>query len=171
VQVIGSVFKGLGKEGDFSWMIQRPAYEDALFVFNDNEPAWEANRRLLTGRGNHQDVRLAGAGGGGNAVIRSYQMLVRPRAIGVPTGPDYAEVEESSPIMGTLRSAIDIVATIAVRHQYERIVYSAADEAGALGTAIFKVDERVKKLIVTELKSLENSTRLQVRARTYWYQV
>ena len=37
IEVIGSVYTGKNKDGDFNWMIQQPQYADALFVFNDNE--------------------------------------------------------------------------------------------------------------------------------------
>ena len=40
MQVIRSVFGGAGKDGDFDWMVTQDHYEDALFVFNDNEAQW-----------------------------------------------------------------------------------------------------------------------------------
>jgi len=54
MQVIGSVFSGAGKDGDFDWMITEDHYEDALFVFNDNEGQYKAHR--------DQPTDLAGAG-------------------------------------------------------------------------------------------------------------
>ncbi|MFK4488865.1 hypothetical protein ABIA45_003943 [Bradyrhizobium sp. USDA 336] len=45
VEVVGVVFTGGGKYGDFSWMIERTAYRDALFVFDDNEAQYRAPRR------------------------------------------------------------------------------------------------------------------------------
>ena len=44
MKVIGSVFSGAGKDGDFDWMITQDHYEDALFVFNDNEGQYKAHR-------------------------------------------------------------------------------------------------------------------------------
>jgi len=37
MQVIGSIFAGSSKTGDFGWMIEQPEYGDSLFIFNDNE--------------------------------------------------------------------------------------------------------------------------------------
>jgi hypothetical protein len=37
VQVIGTQFSKPGETGDFGWMLQESEYDDALFVFNDNE--------------------------------------------------------------------------------------------------------------------------------------
>ena len=54
MKVIGSVFSGAGKDGDFDWMITQDHYEDALFVFNDNEGQYKAQR--------DQPTVLAGAG-------------------------------------------------------------------------------------------------------------
>src|SRR6516162_7862531 len=42
--VRGLVFTGTGKLGDFAWMITQPEYQDALFIFNDNEDQFEAHR-------------------------------------------------------------------------------------------------------------------------------
>ena len=65
MQVIGSVFGGAGKDGDFEWLVTEHHYEDALFVFNDNEAQYRAHR--------DRPKDLAGAGcapGGGNAINR-----------------------------------------------------------------------------------------------------
>jgi hypothetical protein len=37
VHVIASQFSKPGECGDFGWTIERPAYADALFIFQDNE--------------------------------------------------------------------------------------------------------------------------------------
>ena len=76
-KLIGSVFGGTGKDGDFDWMITQDHYEDALFVFNDNKAQYKAHR--------DRPKDLAGAGcapGGGNAIIRPYQCKTPPRAAG-----------------------------------------------------------------------------------------
>ena len=68
MQVIGSIFSGGGKSGDFGWMIEQPEYADALFVFNDNEEQFLAFRR--NPKGGYGCDR-----GGGN----SSRHLVSPR--------------------------------------------------------------------------------------------
>src|SRR5690349_16006750 len=80
VQVIGSQFSRPGTDGDFGWMIEQPEYDDALFVFNDNEPQFLAFLQS-------QDPGSSGCRpGGGNAVIRPYRCKHPRRAAGVPTG-------------------------------------------------------------------------------------
>ena len=79
MELVPSRFDGRGRPGDFAWMITRPEYADALFVFNDNEEQFRAFQRDPTG----------GAGlspGGGNATVRPYRGADPPRAAGIPTG-------------------------------------------------------------------------------------
>ena len=82
MQVIPSQYHGGGVVGDFGWMITRPEYDDALFVFNDNEEeflAFKSNKQRTPDSPGCQD-------GGGNAGIRHYRCVDPPRAAGVPTG-------------------------------------------------------------------------------------
>lgn len=73
IEVIGSVFAGAGKIGDFAWMIRQPEYADVLFVFNDNEEQFRAYRKDPQGS-------YGCSPGGGNAIIRPYQCQSPPRA-------------------------------------------------------------------------------------------
>lgn len=148
MQVIGSVFSGAGKDGDFDWMITEDHYEDALFVFNDNEAQYKAHRDRPTD--------LAGAGcapGGGNAIIRPYQCKTPPRAAGIPTGPNYDSLTPE--VKQIIDEAIATIKSIAVREPYKRIIYSAANPNGDLGTSIFHVGNDVNEYIVSRLKSLD----------------
>ena len=81
MQVIGSVFSGAGKDGDFDWMITQDHYKDALFVFNDNEAQYKAHRDRPTD--------LAGAGcapGGGTPLF--VHINARPRLARPASQPD-----------------------------------------------------------------------------------
>jgi len=149
IEVIGSVFAGRGREGDFAWMIERPEYADALFVFNDNEEQFRA----------HIADPEASAGcdaGGGNAAIRPWQCTSPPRAAGIPTGTlaggGYPALTDG--VKRTLDEAIARIRNLVKTLGYRRIYYSAADADGTLGTGIFAVDEAVKAYITDELRSL-----------------
>ena len=147
MQVIGSQFSGPGAPGDFGWMIERPEYADALFIFNDNEEQFRAYVEDPTG----------GAGcsrGGGNAVIRPYRCADPPRAAGVPTGSGgagYASLTDA--VQGVVDEAIGVVRELLASGRYERVIYSAAADGG-LGTGIFSVGDDVKRYIVDELRKL-----------------
>jgi len=147
VQVIGSQFSRGGAPGDFSWMIERPEYADALFIFNDNEEQFRAYMRDPTG----------GAGcsrGGGNAAIRPYRCADPPRAAGVPTGAHgagYPALTED--VQSVLDEAIGVVKELLASGRYERVIYSA-DAEGGLGTGIFDVADDVKRYIVAGLSKL-----------------
>ena len=148
MKVIGSIFSGGGKDGDFAWMIKQVEYNDALFVFNDNEMQYKAHRDDPTDR--------SGSGctpGGGNAVIRPYQYKSPPRAAGIPTGPHYESLTPE--IKQLIDEAIATIKSIAAREHCSRIIYSAANANGDLGTSIFRVGDSVKKYIGSRLKSLE----------------
>lgn len=145
-QVIGFVFDGQNKDGDFNWMISRDQYRDALFVFNDNEGQYYQHRDHPT--------EVTGAGclaGGGNAIIRPYQCRTPPRSIGIPTGPNYSSLTPE--VKRTLDEAIDNVHRIASKQKFKRIIYNAANARGDLGTRTFQVGEDVKQYIVMKLKS------------------
>lgn len=58
IKLVPSIFSGRNKLGDFSWMIKQPEYNDALFIFNDNQEAFYGKLKRK---------------GCGNAVIRPYR--------------------------------------------------------------------------------------------------
>jgi hypothetical protein len=144
MEVIGSIFNGRNQEGDFAWMITRPEYADALFVFNDNEEQWAAHRR---------NEPAGFVAGGGNAVIRPYQR--DGRAIGIPTG---AHGNGYRLLTDHVRSVIDMaiagIGELLTSGRYKRVIYSAANESGELGTGIFQVADDIKRYIVKKLNEL-----------------
>jgi hypothetical protein len=149
VQVIGLVFSGAGREGDFTWMIERADYADALFVFNDNE------EQFISYRDDPASTRGCAAGGG-NAAIRPYRCVSPPRAAGIPTGTlgggGYPALTDH--VRRLVDDAVAHVRSLAESHHYQRVFYSAADGSGALGTGIFAVDSAVKRYIVARLREL-----------------
>lgn len=149
VQVTGLVFRGAGRYGDFSWMIEQPDYADALFVFNDNEEQFSAYMK-------DPDGAAGCSAGGGNAVIRPYRCASPPRAAGIPTGTlgagGYPALTDG--VRRVIDEAIAHIRSLVARHRYRRVFYSAADARGALGTGIFAVGEDVKEYVVTRLRGL-----------------
>ena len=147
MQVTGSIFRKPGEEGDFRWMIERPEYADALFIFNDNEEQFLAHQ---------QDPANGCSPGGGNAVIRPYQCAKPPRATGVPTGShaDGGYPLLSAPAKQVIDQSIAAIRTLLATGRYSRVIYSAANVQGDLGTGIFQVGEDVKAYIVEELRKL-----------------
>ena len=51
MELVGSVFAGGHEPGDFAWMITLPEYDDALFIFNDNEEEFHAHQSHAPGSG------------------------------------------------------------------------------------------------------------------------
>jgi hypothetical protein len=146
VAVVGVVFNGSGKYGDFAWMIEQSSYQDSLFVFNDNEAQYKEHR-------DHPGQRNSNgcAPGGGNAIIRPYQCRKPPRAAGVPTGPNYEKLTPSTAQI--IEQAVENICQIVRAEKYRQVFYSATDENGDLGTSTFVVGDDVKRYIVEQLKS------------------
>jgi hypothetical protein len=145
IQLVPSIFTSHNRIGDFGWMIKQPAYDNALFIFNDNEDAF---------------LKHSCARGGGNAVIRPYQCKDPPRSTGISTGyylPGKINAGYSSLNDGKARQVIDHgiqrVKELLKTGRYKRIIYSG-DKHGGLGTGIFVVGEDVKKYIVSQLKNV-----------------
>lgn len=149
MQVIGSLFEGAGKEGDFGWMLTQPRYDDALFVFNDNEEQFQAFLDDQT-PGN-----FGCRAGAGNAEIRPYRCQSPPRAAGVPTGGSGSGYSELTPeAKRVIDRAFDVIDELLVSVRYQRVFYSAASAAGDLGTGTFEVGDDVKRYIVDRLQAL-----------------
>ena len=136
VDVVGSVFSGPGRPGDFSWMIEQPEYADSLFVFNDNQ------EQFMSG---------STEAGGGNAAIRPYRGT---RAAGVPTGTlgggGYPSLTPE--VRAVVDAGLAEVGDTLARGGFRRLFYSD-DGSGSLGTGIFRVGDDVRDYIVRGLRS------------------
>jgi hypothetical protein len=142
--VIGTKFTRPGTKGDFSWMIQHPQYEKALFIFNDNE-----------------EQHASSARGGGNATIRPYnkhnKRIPVPRSAGIPTGTlgagGYQALNDH--VLSVVDSAVSEIEELIEKYQYTEIYYSAVDDTNPmLGTGIFDVDTAVKEYITSKILAL-----------------
>jgi hypothetical protein len=141
MKVIGTVFVRKNCVGDFEWMIESGDYENALFIFNEDE--WR------------QKWKKAGLG---NAVIRKYNKyaVLKPRSVGVLTGTKFGGYEELNyEIKGAIDECMeDIIYTIK-KYNYDTIYYSSEIPNGLLGTSIFNVNKDVLEYITTQLHGLQ----------------
>jgi hypothetical protein len=145
VHVCGEVFDGVGKVGDFNWMVQQPEYKDTLFVFNDNTGQFDDHRKV-------PNVGPGCDAGGGNAIIRPYQCKDPPRALGIPTGPGFDKLTPEA--KAYIDKAVDQIAATVRKYTYARVIYNAADASGRMGTHIFPVGDDVKDYIVARLQAI-----------------
>jgi hypothetical protein len=146
VELVGSIFKDRGERGDFGWMLRQPRYEDALFMFNDNEEEFRAHQAHVPGSQMCQP-------GGGNAIIRPYQCQLPQRAAGIPTGSHgvgYGQLDNH--VRRVIDEAVGVVASLLASGQFRRVIYSASNESGDLGTGIFRVRPEVRAYIVEGLR-------------------
>jgi hypothetical protein len=146
MDVIGSQFGGGGKPGDFGWMIHQPHYDDALFIFNDNEAEFYAHH-------GHAPGSAKCHAGGGNAGIRPFQCQLPQRAAGIPTGASgkgYSQLDDH--VRSVIDDALQAIRDLVDTGRYGRLVYSAENAAGDLGTGIFQVSDDVKRYIVDGLR-------------------
>jgi hypothetical protein len=144
IEIIGNIYKGREKDGDFHWMIKQDIYKDILFLFNDNEEYHDTNAR-----------------GAGNAIIRKYnkynKKLEKPRSAGIPTGTlrDGGYEELNDHVKKQVKTAIQEIKEIIIKYNYKKICYSS-EKDGILGTGIFTVDRDVLIYITNKIKKLES---------------
>ena len=145
--VIKSEFAGVGREGDFGWMIHQPHHKRTLFIFNDNEGEFYAH---FDG-GSHRC-----AAGGGNAVIRPFQCEPEPRAAGVPTGTyesgphymGYSMIDDR--VRRAVGDAMTRIESLLRSGRFDSIAFSWDPETN-LGGRIFETVQVVRDYIVEEL--------------------
>jgi len=142
VDVIGTVFTKKGTYGDFDWQILSGKYNNALFLFNDDEAR------------NH--LKKAGKG---NAIIRKYNkyaMPYRPRAVGIVTGKNgegYTSLTHD--VKRAIDKTIEEAREIITKYGYTTVYYSSDKVTDdIIGTSIFDVDMNVRLYITREIKRL-----------------
>jgi hypothetical protein len=146
------MFTGGHKAGDFGWMIVQPEYADALFIFNDNEQQFYAHKQHAPGSGQCTP-------GGGNAIIRPYQCRLPQRAAGVPTGSHGGYPQLDDHVRGVIDDALSVIAALVAAGRFNRMIYSAANDEGDLGTGIFDVGVDVRRYVVDGLGRVATESR------------
>jgi hypothetical protein len=145
MQVIKSQYSGPRQNGDFSWMIGRPEFARALFIFNDNEAQFIA---FQTG---HASGLTAG---GGNAAIRPYQGHSPIRAAGIPTGNHGGYQKLDKNVRALVDDAIAHIQRLLATDNYDQVIFSYDAKNETLGTGIFNVADEVKNYIYESICSL-----------------
>ena len=139
IEVMPTMFSGLGKIGDFAWMQIQPEYAKSLFVFNDNEEQFDA---FLAGKANGFTA------GGGNAIARPWRKLTPPKSAGIPTGrgnSGYSNLDNS--VKAKIDQALDVINLLTGSGEYDRVVFSADSSCSKIGTGIFSVSDDVRRYI------------------------
>ena len=139
LQILGTVYKKKGQEGDFEWQITSGEYEDALFLFNDDEKRHHWKKA-----------------GTGNAVIRKYNKhsLSTPRSHGIVTGKEKGYESLTAEVKTKIDECINEVKQIIQTYGYKKVYYSAATPNGLLGTSIFQVGMDVREYITNQIRTL-----------------
>jgi hypothetical protein len=155
MKIIGVVFSGEGKAGDFAWMRNQSGYERAFFVFNDNEQQFIA----------HQKDPKSPEGcspGGGNASARPWQCEIPPRASGIPTGTnaDGGYRLLTPHVKAIIDQAVETIETAMRQYGFDTLIYSSCIRGSSpnctmeddLGTGIFQPSPDVRRYIVLQLR-------------------
>ena len=134
VVIKGTIFQKPGKFGDFNWMISRPEYNDALFIFNDNVEDHHTNKL-----------------GGGNAIVRPYNKYGngKIRSAGIPTGSKGNGFrvlnQETKKIIDD--AILEIKDIIKNDNTIKTVYYSKNPGTFLVGTGLFTVNIEVIKYI------------------------
>ena len=155
VQIIGTIFSGVGNYGDFDKMIKSGRHNDTIFIYNDNEEEY---------------YDKSSCKGAGNAIIRKYNQFSKysknPMSIGIPTGTlefgGYTDLNDENKII--IDDCISNLIKIIKTHTKTKIFYSAKNHTGILGTGIFKVSEDVLKYITNQIFNLTSKEILIIKS-------
>lgn len=146
--VVGSFYRGPRKTGDFHHMIQSGLYENALFIYNDNEEHYR---------------RQSFYAGKGNAVIRKFnkynpEYKDNPMSAGIPTGSfqNRGYASSTPEVKQIIDDCIEDIRQIIRCHNKKVVYYSASEDHDfpLLGTSLFKVGIDVRQYITDQLRNL-----------------
>lgn len=150
VAVIGIVYDGPRKYGDFKWMLKQPEYEDALFIYNDNvKDSLDPNVME----------------GGGSAAIRnlSWRFSTPPRSVGVPTGWSVAsggfdemDIYSKKAIDFSIARIWKII--LDSNSQVTKVIYSCSrEDKMKIGVSIFQPHSSILNYINDQLHNLQSA--------------
>lgn len=151
------VFKNIGVEGDFDFMIKndiKNGISDTLYIFNDNEESF---------------YNMSFSQGKGNAIIRKYNIYAmkkkhidRPYSHGIPTGSlakkGYTELDKN--VKYIVDICIKNIKIIIKKFNIKRIYYSASGPSKGdtlIGQSLFKINNDVRKYITEQIHSLTSN--------------
>jgi len=139
MQHIGTVYTKKGQEGDFDWQIRSGQYEDALFLFNDDEKRHHWKKA-----------------GTGNAIIRKYNKhaVEKPRSHGIVTGNQVGYASLTEEAKKKIDECISEAKQIIEANGYKKVYYSASTPNGLLGTSIFQIGMDVREYITQQIQTL-----------------
>tara|TARA_X000000950_G_scaffold289424_1_gene413256 strand:- start:14471 stop:15391 length:921 start_codon:yes stop_codon:yes gene_type:complete len=142
MEVIGTVYKGPNQFGDFLWQINNKDYDDALFIFNEDEIRMKSTKASK-----------------GNSIIRPYNMYATnyPRSVGMLTGKKnkgYTKLDDY--VKSKINMCMNHIKQIITTCGYTQVYYSAQEPNGLLATNIFVVDDEVIKYITEQIHSLQS---------------
>ncbi|MDA2955157.1 MAG: hypothetical protein O3B17_04885 [Actinomycetota bacterium] len=146
ITVIPSTYSKSGQLGDFEFMLNQPAYNRTLFIFNDNEEQFDA---FVNGESS------GFTRGGGNAAIRPFRKLTPPRAAGVPTGKSgrgYSALDQQT--KAKIDQSIAVITDLLETGNYDSVVFSANLKKNDIGTDIHEVVPVVTAYIFKQLTNL-----------------
>lgn len=141
VNVICTVYKKKGQEGDFEWHITSGQYEDSLFLFSEDEKRCKWKRA-----------------GSGSAVIRKYNKYAlpeRPRSCGIIVGNEEGYSTLSDNAKKSIDASIEDARQIIKKYGYKKVYYSASSN-GMIGTSTFKLGDEVISYVTKKIFSLGN---------------
>lgn len=149
----GKLFVGNEVDGDFKFMLNDPAYEDAVLIFNDN--VVDASAEVTVNGAGSASIRRASA---------RYNAEGKPRAFGIPTGwsvqsgafkADTVNLEffAARAIIVEIERLVLILRSRGA--SVRRLVFSCdANDPTRIGTGIFDVSAAVVDFIMVKLREV-----------------
>lgn len=151
IKLTPTVFTSLNQVGDFNWMLRDVQWKNTLFIFNDNVS--QSDLFLSQASNNNIDtLSSACTPGKGNGIIRPFQCVTPPRAIGIPTGPGFKNLDSNTKTL--IDKSIIYLGKMLLTGNYDEVIYSAQDLKNpmVLGHGTFIVPNDVLQYIPAEIK-------------------
>jgi hypothetical protein len=161
LKIVFHQYRATDPNTDYINMIKNPNYDNALFIFNDNEEQFNA---YLKG----EPYGLQN--GGNNAGIRQFRAarnkpLPNIRVAGIPTGRltgmvGYKDLKKDAKAKTAIDTSIRLIYQLLCSNQYDKLIIPSSwhkeTKKYQLGAAIFGVGDAVKEYIFDELAQIVN---------------
>lgn len=145
VKVYPTKYVGRGEIGDLEWMIERPEYDDSLFLFMNTEEQYILFANFINGDDLGNDICDTEG-------LEKYQCVNPPKAVGIPVGSEkghYRTIKAAAPYV---ESALTFIRELLKSGIYKRVFYNVGEDFLITGSQIPSLS--VRKYITTQINKL-----------------
>jgi hypothetical protein len=150
VELIPVAFYGKNNYGDFSWMINRPEYNNALFIFDETQE--DFLKFAEYSQSGILDTNLC------NRLFKDFQQLQcqdPPKAAGIPVASDDKGYQDIITALPYVEGALNYIESLIKSGHYTQILYPAERDDRTFRTS-YNVSPDIKEYIVNSLENFSS---------------